>query len=89
MFGILSSPTQLESHPIPIARSREIGNCTPGQRTFLAANGRENRRCACIMDEYGQHGEIFDIDADGDDDEGTSVAEEDEMAADNSDIIKE
>lgn len=50
-------------------RARALNCCSTGATATLAVNGRENRRCACVVEESGQLGEIFDIDAEGDDDE--------------------
>ncbi|KAG8951639.1 hypothetical protein FRC04_005927 [Tulasnella sp. 424] len=60
---------QLSPNPLPVNRARALNCCSTGATATLAVNGRENRRCACVVEESGQLGEIFDIDAEGDDDE--------------------
>ncbi|KAG8964939.1 hypothetical protein FRC03_001163 [Tulasnella sp. 419] len=74
-------PTQT----LPITRSRELKCCTIGKKATLAVNGRENRRCACVLDGEGRHAEIFDIDAEGDDEDG----EEENQPSDHGDHSKE
>ncbi len=54
---------------IPIIRSRALGCCELGGQARISVNGRENRRCACVLDASGQVGEVFDIDAEGDDED--------------------
>lgn len=68
-MGLFASHFQLQAHPLPIARSRRLNSCASGKTATLAINGRDNRRCACVLNANGQFGEVFDIDAEGDDDE--------------------
>ncbi|KAG9042915.1 hypothetical protein FS837_010218 [Tulasnella sp. UAMH 9824] len=68
---------QLSPNPLPVNRARLLNCCSTGATATLAVNGRENRRCACVVEESGQVGEVFDIDAEGDDEE-----DDEEEAAD-------
>ncbi|KAG9005587.1 hypothetical protein FRB90_010293 [Tulasnella sp. 427] len=77
---------EVSPDPLPVSRGRLLNCCRTGKRARLAVNGRENRRCACVVEESGQLGEVFDIDAEGDDDddeeedEGGSQAEREEAS---------
>ena len=60
---------QLPSAPVPIIQSRTLGGCTAGS-VSLAVNGRAGRRVACVLDGGGMELEMFDMEGDGEDEDG-------------------